>query len=170
MRKTTTAALGACAAIPLFFAVAAPAAAAPEDVTVVFSQAVTSAGVNTVTGTFTLAGGANPSYCGFGAVDDYVSDDYTDPGLYVDDSSIAPATTVVLTDPVVADGEYTIEWACREYNQPDGVNEAWGTPAAELPGGPTATAVDITVPEDVLPGPDPVCSGSACLPTGSFGF
>ncbi|SNT40359.1 hypothetical protein [Rhodococcoides kyotonense] len=171
MRKTATALLAATAAVPLSLAFATPAQAAPGDVTAVFSSAVTSTGVNTVTGTFTFAGGAAPTYCGFGDVDDFVETGFEDPGLYVANNAVPTGASLVLTDPVVADGTYTIEWACRQYAAGGGEQtEAWGTPAAQIPGGATAHAVVITVPEFVEPEPEPVCTGSACLPTGSFGF
>ncbi|MGF0311161.1 hypothetical protein [Rhodococcus sp. IEGM1428] len=169
MRTKLSAALAAAAAIPLALIAATPATAAVGQVTAEFNSAPVSGapGVNTVTGTFTFTGGAQPTAC--------FMFDYT--GAIGNGQSTAPgSSSVTVTNGVnVSDGTYTIEWWCEGGQTTDtDPSQYWGTPGGiptipgpggdPVPGGP-ATATTETL---VVPAVTPGCSGSVCLPTGSF--
>lgn len=169
MRSTTTGALAAIAALPLAFLAAAPASAAVGEVTAVFTTAPTpSDGLNTVTGTFTFTGGAQPEFCRFYLMED--SSGFGMPGVIEPD-----ATSATITAPEVADGTYMVEWYCDgDPNSGTDPDPYWGTPGQVLIGNPpTAEVQTLVVPSggSEEPGtPEPGCTGSVCLPTGSFGF
>ncbi|MDZ7914427.1 MAG: hypothetical protein U5O16_21720 [Rhodococcus sp. (in: high G+C Gram-positive bacteria)] len=157
MRTTLTTALAAAAAIPLAFLTAAPATAAPGDISAVFTTTPNPGGSNTVTGTFTATGSSLPRYC---AMTDYSNNDA---GLFAG-MDAEPSSPLVVTDTDVADGTYTIEWLC--YLAPgegDGTMRALGLANYSAP---SILVVPAVTPEE----PEPGCTGSVCLPTGSFGF
>ncbi|MDV6260072.1 hypothetical protein [Rhodococcoides yunnanense] len=152
-RATATVILAAAVSVPLCFAVAAPAVAAPEDVTF---TAVSDG--NSITGTFSFTGGSAPSTCLFLDFDtfDAITQTYAVYGLVYPN---VDSTSVSFTDVDVAEGDYILDWNCA------GSGEQWGTgvyngSAAQVP-------VTVVTPVDE---PDPSCTGSVCLPTGSFGF
>lgn len=184
MSKTTTRSILACvAAVPLSIALATPAAAAPGDVT----YSVTTAGA-TVASTFTNNSDAEIQCEFFGLDEPY------DPETEYDASypyAVAIGTLIVpagqsasMTDPGVGAPELTvgqrvfIEWACVRLPISTEFDEVWGTPVIENidenlggPFQPTARAQEVVVGVGVVPEPPvDVCTGSACLPTGSFGF
>lgn len=170
---TTRAVLAAAAAIPLCLAVAAPASAAPGDVT----YSATTVG-NTITSTFTN-NSAQPMFCEYGGYYEPLgADTPVTEANFVFREEIGPilpgqSGTEVVVDLTVGE-EIFVEWACIAEDR----GEVWGTPAIEnvdiLEGGPydpTFRATRVIVGVSVVPGaPIGVCSGSACLPTGSFGF
>jgi hypothetical protein len=171
MRKTTTALLAAAAALPLALLSAVPATAAVGQVTAEFTTAPTpgTPGSNTITGTYTFAGGAQPTAC-------YMYDSTGNIGVgTIVDAGSASATTTAANVP---SGTYTMEWFCDggQTTETD-PSPYWGTPGAiptfpgsdgePVAGGPaTATAQTIVV-APAAPA-DPGCGGSVCLPTGSF--
>ncbi|MFF1555843.1 hypothetical protein ACFVX3_33015 [Rhodococcus erythropolis] len=110
MRTTATAVLAVAAAIPLTFLAAAPASAAPGDITAVFTTAVNPDGLsNTVTGTFTPTGTALPYYC---AMYDRSARDANGYYLLEADTNGDPTPSITLTDTDVPDGTYAIHWGC----------------------------------------------------------
>lgn len=165
MRKTYTAILAAAAAIPLAFLAAAPASAAPGDITAVFTTTPNPGGSNTVTGTFTAIGSNLPFYCDmldFTAVD-------PENGHYLLDAStfvLDPTPSLTVTDTDVPDGTYTIGWLCAFAGS---TNDGTGGPTEEGYSAPTTLVVPAVVPEEPEI-TEPGCAGSVCLPTGSFGF
>lgn len=161
MRTTLTATLAAAAAIPLAFLAAAPAAAAPGDISAVFTTTPNPGGSNTVTGTFTATGDNFPYTCTMydnGAID--ANDDYL---LFANTfGDLTPSIT--LTDTDVPDGTYTINWYCfLSGGGYDGTTQPIGEDGYSAP---STLVVPAVVPEE----PEPGCTGSVCLPTGSFGF
>ncbi|MDZ7914426.1 MAG: hypothetical protein U5O16_21715 [Rhodococcus sp. (in: high G+C Gram-positive bacteria)] len=165
MRTTLTTALAAAAAIPLTFLAAAPATADAGDITAVFTTTPNPDGSNTVTGTFTATNSNYPTRCA-------MYDPYD--GTYVLNASTnSPreiTKTVVDTD--VPDGEYTVEWACtlfppEGFSSYDGTENAVGLGDAEGYRQPSTLIVPTPDTPDI---PEPGCTGSVCLPTGSFGF
>ncbi|WP_128645951.1 hypothetical protein [Rhodococcus sp. BS-15] len=118
-------------------------------------------GSNTVTGTFTATGDEFPYYC-------LMYDDAVDAnnGYPLDASRIGdptPSFTVIDTD--VPDGTYTIDWVCYlARGGYDGTTRA--LPQQQGYSAPTTLVVPAVGPEE----PEPGCTGSVCLPTGSFGF
>lgn len=184
MRKTTTMILAAAIAIPLCFAAAAPAAAAPGDVT----YSATTSGA-TITNTFTN-NSDQPIGCEYAGVNEPYSPGTNYDGNYpyvFAGSIVVPAgQSVTLTaddhfvsQPLTVGQQVFVEWGCFTQSDELGVHEVWGTPLVESIDGidegeylPTAPTTVIIVGVSVVPGPPPVdtCTGSACLPTGSFGF
>ncbi|OLT35084.1 hypothetical protein BJF84_14805 [Rhodococcus sp. CUA-806] len=158
MRKTTTAVLAVTAVIPLAFAAAAPAAAAPGDVAAVFTTVVNTNGGNSVTGTFATANGV-AGYCRFVDLGSETGDETFPYELEAFASPPIVGNSVSGTDPSVPDGIYTIDWICYTVNF-DVVEATTGFDG-------TAEPTTLEVPAVV---PKPVCTGSVCLPTGSFGF
>ena len=160
MRTTLTTALAAAAAIPLAFLAAAPASAAPGDINAVFTTTPNPGGSNTVTGTFTATGDLIPYACTMldaGAVD--ANGNFVLAGTSVVDST----SSVTAIDTDVPDGTYTIEWSCTVSDGgSDGTTGIRGPDYSE----PSTLVVPAVVPEE----PEPGCTGSVCLPTGSFGF
>ncbi|MDI9929785.1 hypothetical protein QM588_05155 [Rhodococcus sp. IEGM 1354] len=167
MRKTATAVLAAATAIPLALSVAAPAWAVAGGTTAVFTTTVNENGSNTVTGVFKAPEGDRLMGCAMG---DFTFG--TDSGipLYDDDILFGSSTpTLTLIDTDVPDGTYVIDWTCFQENgiyegstnyDPDGV-------------APTILVVPESVEPElpVEPGtPESGCTGSVCLPSGSFGL
>ncbi|OZC49017.1 hypothetical protein CH286_10370 [Rhodococcus sp. WWJCD1] len=75
--------------------------------------------------------------------------------------------TVIDTD--VPDGTYTIDWFCllsEDGNDNGGVDGTSQPVGQDGYSAPSTLVVPAVVPEE----PEPVCTGSVCLPTGSFGF
>ncbi|OZC78089.1 hypothetical protein CH274_17725 [Rhodococcus sp. 06-418-5] len=163
MRTTLTATLAAAAAIPLAFLAAAPATAAPGDISAVFTTTPNPGGSNTVTGTFTATGDLFvPYYCIM-----YDADAFDANGNYLLDANAYgdPKPSITLTDTDVPDGTYTIDWVC--YLASGGYDGTTGSlPQQQGYGAPSTLVVPAVVPEE----PEPGCTGSVCLPTGSFGF
>ena len=164
MRTITTAVLAAVAAIPFALLTATPATAAVGDVTAVFTAGVTvvdGSPANTITGTFTVAPGSRISYC---VVDLYF------PNGEVADSNLVDYEDDMVTQTVQSNGlpndTYTIGWGCSGTFGTDGTNGVFGaTGYREMPT-LVVPAVGPEEPEPEVPG----CTGSVCLPTGSFGF
>lgn len=164
MRKTTTAVLAAVAAVPLAFLAAAPASAAPGDITVQFTTTPNPGGGNSVTGTFTATGDNLPNYCEMG--DFLAFDPATNETLFGVSAVESPAnSTVIATDAIVPDGTYSINWYCDLEDGSYDATMAYFGGTRE----PTTLVVPAVIPEEPEV-PEPVCTGSACLPTGSFGF
>ena len=168
MRTTASAALIAATALPLLFLAAAPASAAPGDVVAVFTT-TPNPGVpdsNTVTGTFTSA---DPAGIFLSNVCEMQTSDGEIRGFGYRDESNNTVTTI---DPDVPDGTYVIDWICISgggFVRPDDSDGTTGYTFPPYVGTrePTTLVVPAVVPEDPeLPG----CTGSVCLPTGSFGF
>lgn len=162
MRKVLTALCAATATVPLAFLAAAPASAAPTDVVAQFSTAGTPDGLATITAEFDFTGGAAPGECGFGLNDE----SYQEATKVV---VVQGSTSATVTRTAVPAGTYSVEWFC------DGNPENWGTPNLIVPGStPTDTASTLVVVAgeiiEVPEVPEPGCSGSVCLPTGSFAF
>lgn len=169
----TRAILATAAAIPLCLAVAAPASAAPGDVT----YSATTVG-NTITSTFTN-NSDQPIFCEYGGYYEPLGADtpVTEANFVFSDAigPILPGQSGTETaNDLTAGEEIFVEWACIAADR----GEVWGTPAVEsidvLDGGPydpTFRATLVIVGVSVVPGaPIGICTGSACLPTGSFGF
>lgn len=164
MLKTVTAVFAAVAILTCF-ATAAVSNAAPGDVRYVPSTAG-----DTITSTFTNRS-AQPIRCFFSIY----ARPYVDGGDNGDYGVLGGGFTGVMTAGTVAartvddipDGDVWIEWSCVTEVREEPILEMWGTPAS-LGGDATVPTVTLTV--DSTRVPDPVCSGSACLPTGSFGL
>jgi hypothetical protein len=164
MRTITTAVVAAVAAIPFALLTAAPATAAVGDVTAVFTPGISEVEGSpgyTITGTFTVAPGSQLSDC---VVDLYFSNGeyaYSNFEEYYDDM----VTQTVQIVGLPAD-TYTIGWGCTGTFGSDGTNGVFGaTGYREMPT-LVVPAVGPEEPEPEVPG----CTGSVCLPTGSFGF
>lgn len=206
MRKATTFILAAAAAIPLSFAAAVPASAAPDDVVASFF-----AQGNIVFGEFNFPNGVAPESCMFV---DVGSQDAS--GNATISTSISILSDSMLTGTSVGpvpDGVYTIDWLCET----PGTGEIWGSrlfgglvdpttvavpgpifnpnepsapdaptppaapgsnpPRPPDPQGPLAPEDPPVAPEDPpaaeVPADPPAvgggCTGSVCVPTGSFG-
>ncbi|MBY4130125.1 hypothetical protein HQO83_17150 [Rhodococcus fascians] len=181
MRRALITLISAAAVAPLLLAVAAPASAAPGDVT----YSATTAGT-TITSTLT-----NNSDREVGCEIVGLDEPYTPGTIYegVEDFVFIGAAVVPAGESVTV-SEYEagsppsltvrqtvyIEWGCVTLIESgEESDEVWGTPIVALvePGGPySPTAVTTTVVvgvSPVSPQPDPACTGSVCLPTGSFG-
>lgn len=164
MRTTLTAALAAAAAIPLAFLVAAPAAAAPGDISAVFTTTPNPGGSNTVTGTFTATGDEFPYACSMYDAEAVGANEYDYLLFDAREGDSTPSITLIDTD--VPDGTYTIDWYCFDsFDGIDGDGTVRGI-GDEGYSAPTTLVVPAVVPEE----PEPGCTGSVCLPTGSFGF
>ncbi len=172
MRTKLSAALTAAVAIPLAFIAAAPATAAVGQVTANFSSAPAPGvpGINSVTGTFTFTGGAQPTACFM----------FDNTGAIGNGQSTVPgSSSVTVTNGVnVSDGTYRIEWWCEGGETTDtDPSPYWGTPGGiptipgpggdPVPGGPATATTETLIVPTVTPA-EPGCSGSVCLPTGSF--
>lgn len=165
MRKAITAMLAVTAAVPLALLSAAPASAAPGDVTAEFTTTPNLGGGNTVTGTFTVTGrGGFLEFCGmvdFGRPDGK--------GGYLLDAKVAfPGSSgvskITATDHDVPDDTYTVEWYCTLTSGGyDGTTEIEGPEYSA----PTTLVVPAVVPQ-VPEVPRPGCIGLFCLSTGSF--
>lgn len=174
---TTRAVLAAAAAIPLCLAVAAPASAAPGDVT----YSATTVG-NTITSTFTN-NSDQPIGCEYGGFyEPFNPDNPPVESDYAFADGIGPilpgeSGSKIASDLPIAE-ELFMEWACFTQGFDGNPDEVWGTRLTEsideINGGPydpTFRATRVIVGVSVVPGaPIGICSGSACLPTGSFGF
>ncbi|WP_032403806.1 hypothetical protein [Rhodococcoides fascians] len=166
MRTTLTAALAAAAAMPLAFLTAAPAAAAPGDISAVFTTTPNPGGSNTVTGTFTATGDLIPYSC---TMYDAEAREANGRYLLFDGRGGESTPSITLIDTDVPDGTYTIDWYCFDsFDGIDGDGTVRGI-GGEGYSAPTTLVVPAVVPEEPEV-PEPGCTGSVCLPTGSFGF
>ncbi|WP_157773159.1 hypothetical protein [Rhodococcoides fascians] len=167
MRRTAIAVIGALSAVPLAFLSSTPASANPGDIEAVFTTTVNPDGGNSVTGTFSAKKANQPFSCVMS--DNAVSGELL---LYgTSGSSQPPRPVISVTDTDVPDGKYAIEWICYMFDPETGQLVHDGTTAA-LAGQPGySSPTMLEVPAVVVPEPEvPICTGSACLPTGSFGF
>ncbi|MCZ4521629.1 hypothetical protein O4220_24185 [Rhodococcus ruber] len=159
MRRSLTAALAVASAIPLVLLAAAPASAAPGDVTAVFVTTPNpGGGSSTVTGTFTATGETAPAYCMM--VDNSVVSEGNFVLVGSAYASTATPNTITVVDTTVPAGTYTIDWVCFQNSGGvlDGTKFNTGDDSYREP----TTLVVPVVPEA------PGCTGSVCLPTGSF--
>lgn len=182
MHKTASrTVLGAAAAIPLCFAAAAPAAAAPGDVT----YTATTSGA-TISNTFTN-NSDQPIGCEFAGLNEPYNPGTNYDGSYpyvfagaiavpIGESVTLTADNYAVSTPTTVGQQVFVEWACVAQDGGN-IDEVWGTPIVESimdgPYVPTAPATVIIVGVSVVPGPPPPvdsCTGSVCLPTGSFGL
>ncbi|MBY4128087.1 hypothetical protein HQO83_06775 [Rhodococcus fascians] len=162
MRKTLTAVLATAAAIPLAFLTAAPATADAGDITAVFTTTPNPDGSNTVTGTFTATNSNYPTRCA-------MYDPNDNPSVLSASTDGPRAITKTVVDTDVPDGEYTVEWSCtlfppEGFSSYDGTEDAVGLGDAE--GYRQPSTLIVPTPDT----PEAGCTGSVCLPTGSFGF
>ncbi|MGF0310627.1 hypothetical protein E4P29_11880 [Rhodococcus sp. 1R11] len=165
MRKTTTAALAAAAAIPIVFLAATPASAAPGDVAAVFTATPNrGGGDSTVTGTFTATGENAPAYCMM-VDNNVISDAGGERNFVLVGNAYASSDTpnaITVVDMSVPAGTYSIDWVCF---QNSGVLDGTKYNTGDDSYGEPTTLVVPVAPEA------PGCIGSVCLPTGSaFGF
>lgn len=180
MRKAVTAVFALAAAIPVCLAVATPAAAADTSVTASFSTAG-----NTVTGSFTNTRDQDVVCQFFGLYEPFDRNKEYPDGLIEEGKAFGnspvisvPAGTAVdqTIENLPVGQEYFIEWACAQPDPRGGGNLSvmgWGTPGIQQERFEvTAETTRIVVGEPASPEtpPAPDCTGSVCLPTGSFGF
>lgn len=163
MRKIATAIISTFAAVPLILGAAGFASAAPGDISAEFGSTTNGDGTNTVTATFSALNPADDlGYCIF---IDFAGQAAGKTELYatgVRESGSGPQT-MTLTDPSVPDGTYTADWVCSRVDHSQ-IDQTIGA------GGVTPAPILVLPAPVVEPGLPPVCTGSACLPTGSFGF
>ncbi len=167
MRTFTRSVLATVAAVPLCLVAAAPAYAAPADV----SFEATTAG-DTVTGTFSNESDT-PIACIFiglrepfdPAVPEYSDEDVVLFGFVEVKAGETGSST---SENLTVGEELFVEWNC--YSTADVEDpELWGSWPAEEGNDfvPTGEPQAITVGGT---GTEETCFGSVCLPTGSFGF
>lgn len=181
MRKLGTRALSGAAVVAFCFAATSPAAAASGDV----RYTATTLGA-TITSVFTNDT-EEQVFCEFAALNEPYNPAVTYgseyPFVFVGGAVVPGGQSVTLgienylQEPVLTIGqEVFVEWGCFTGENEAGAREAWGTQILEDVDDAeyvrTAETTVIVVGVSVVPGPPPVevCTGSACLPTGSFGF
>lgn len=168
-RTATRAVLAAAFAASLAFFAAAPASAAPGDVTAEFTSPT-----NIITATF-ANGSDQPIVCEWlvladpyvpgapVALEDILSGGSL-PAVPVGQSESQNSTELPVGE------EVFVEWSCGDGPGGGPFTEVWGSPIVDkVPPGnfqPTDSATTIAVGST----PDETCTGSVCLPTGSFGF
>lgn len=181
MRKAATAVLAAATAICLCLAVATPAAAVDTSVTASFSTVG-----NTVTGTFANTRDQDVVCQFFGLYEPFVRDKEYPDGLIEEGKAFGnspvisvPAGTVVgetIRDLPIGQ-EYFIEWACAQPAPKEDQGAlsvmGWGTPGIQQERFEVTAQTSRIVVGESAPPETPVapnCTGSVCLPTGSFGL
>lgn len=165
MRKAINAMLAVTSAIPLALLSAAPASAAPGDITAQFTTTPNPGGGNTVTGTFTGIGrDAFLEFCGMVDIDKPDGK-----GGYLLDAKVAfPGSSrllkITVTDHDVPDDTYTVDWYCTLAR--GGSDGTTGIEGPEYSAPPTLVVPAVVPQEPEVPRPG--CTGSVCLSTGSF--
>lgn len=165
--------IAAVLSIPVGLAVVPSASAAPTDVT----YAATTTG-NSITNSF-ANNFVTPINCrvfGFdrpyfpGATEGLDYESLFDVQLL----DIPAASSESVSVSALPDGDVWVEWVCGSFltGVPVELREFWGTPNLN-PGLYPATAETTVIRVDsafVPDTPDETCTGSVCLPSGSFGF